>query len=196
MSLFGSSPDQSGLSAPQARSEQKSSLFEDEQGMKKGASLFDDEASNKDSPWSMPTPKKAARGDAVKTLLPASDVPESYIDAFDILGRSEHKAEGGKVGIGGVRKILESSRLDRAEQARTLKLVAGDENAGPLGRSEFNVLLALIGLSQENEEASLDSVDERRKGKLFYSPSVVTVSSTYARISQIFQSHHYHISIN
>lgn len=164
MSLFGSSLDES---ASPERSNRKSSLFDDEQasGAKGGASLFDDEAANGDSPWSMPTPKKAGRSDLVKTLLPAKDAPESYIDAFDTLRDSEYKAEGGMVAFAGARKIFEGSRIDAPEQLRILKLVTGGEEA-PIGRSEFNVLLALIAISQEGEEASLDSVDERRKSKL------------------------------
>lgn len=165
MSLFGSSPDESSLAAPPARSEQKASLFDDEQtpGAKSNAGLFDDEGTSGDSPWSMPTPKKGGRGDLVKTLLPPSDVPESYIDAFDVVGISKHKAEGGKIDTGGARNILESSSLDAGEQDRILKLITGGQEAAGIGRNEFNVLLALIGLSQEGDEATLDSVDERRR---------------------------------
>jgi sorting nexin-8 len=113
----------------------------------------------------MPTPKRASKGELVKTLLPASDVPESYIDAFDILGASGYKVDGGKIGIAGVKKLFEGSSVDASNQDRIIKLVTG-EQAHALGRSEFNVLLALIGLSEEREEASLDSVDERRKSEL------------------------------
>ena len=67
--------------------------------------------------------------------------------------------------------MLESSRVNADEQARLIKLVTptGSEGGG-LGRSEFNVLLALIGLSQEGEEATLDSVDERRKSECAWWP--------------------------
>ena len=166
MSLFGSSPDDSSLSTAPTR-DQKSSLFDDEQrpSTKSGNSLFDDQGANGDSPWSMPTPKRASKGELVKTLLPASDVPESYIDAFDILGASGYKVDGGKIGIAGVKKLFEGSSVDASNQDRIIKLVTG-EQAHALGRSEFNVLLALIGLSEEREEASLDSVDERRKSEL------------------------------
>ncbi|CAD6567299.1 MAG: Sorting nexin mvp1 [Alectoria sarmentosa] len=164
MSLFGSSPDDSSLSAQPARANQKSSLFDDEQtpGAKSGSSLFDDEGTNGASPWDMPTPKKSGRNDLVKRLLPASDVPESYIDAFDALRETSYKAEGGQIGTAGARKLLEGCGLDASGQDKILKLVTGGQDTG-LGRSEFNVLLALIGLSQESEEASLDSVDERRR---------------------------------
>ena len=166
MSLFGSSPDDSSLSARPARPSQKPSLFDDEQapGPKPGNSLFEDEGTNGGSPWDMPTPKKAGRSDLVKRLLPASDVPESYIDAFDALRETNYKGEGGQIGITGARKIFEGCGLDTSEQERILKLVTGGQQSG-IGRNEFNVLLALIGLSQESEEASLDSVDERRRSE-------------------------------
>ena len=166
MSLFGSSPDDSNSSAQPARSNQKSSLFDDEQTPrpKTGGSLFEDEGADPGSPWDMPTPKKAGRSDLVKRLLPASDVPESYIDAFDTLRETSYKAEGGQIGVTAADKLFEGSGLDSSEQDRILKLVTGGQTVG-LGRNEFNVLLALIGLSQETEEASLDSVDERRRSE-------------------------------
>lgn len=166
MSLFGSSPDDSSLSPQPAGPNRKSSLFRDEQtpDPKAGSSLFDDDGNSGTSPWDMPTPKKAGRNDLVKRLLPASDVPESYIDAFDALRETNYKAEGGQIGIAGAKKLFEGSGLDGSEQERILKLVTGEQDGG-LGRNEFNVLLALIGLSQESEEASLDSVDERRRGE-------------------------------
>ncbi len=164
MSLFGSSPDES---APPARYDQKSSLFDDDQpsGAKGGSSLFDDEAAEGESPWSVPTPKKAGKSDPIKTLLPANDVPESYIDAFDALRDTEYKADGGKIKLSGAKKVFEGSGVDATEEDRILKLVTKGQES-PLGRSEFNVLLALIGLSQEGEETSLDSVDERRRSEL------------------------------
>jgi sorting nexin-8 len=114
----------------------------------------------------MPTPKKAARKEMVKNLLSATDVPESYIDAYDKLYDSQDRMGRG-VGLSGARNILQSSRLDNSTQSQILNLVApgGQEPADGLGRSEFNVLLALIGLGQEGEEATLDGVDERRRSR-------------------------------
>jgi sorting nexin-8 len=159
MSLFGSSPDEPAR--PQSKS-----LFDDEPtpGTTSNASLFaDDTATGDSSPWGMPTPKKAAPNELVKSLLPASDAPESYIDAYDaVLNTGERTGSG--LSLTAVSKILQSTKISSSEQARILQLVAptGTESTG-LGRSEFNVLLALIGLSQEGEEATLDGVDERRK---------------------------------
>ena len=159
MSLFGSSPPES---APETQS--KSSLFDDDQKKsdKSGSGLFDDDGTSGDSPWSMPTPKKGGKADLVKTLLPGSDVPESYIDAFDVLANSDHKADGGRVGIGGAKKLLEGGRVN---SEKILGLVTGGTNVTALGRNEFNVLLALVGLAQEGEDATLDGVDERRKSE-------------------------------
>ena len=161
MSLFGSSPPES---AKQAQSNQKSGLFDDkpEARKKSGSGLFDDDGTNGDSPWSMPTPKKGGRGDMVKTLLPATDVPESYIDAFDVLSDSEYKISSGQVSIQGVKKVLETSRVPAQDQENILKQITGGKETSSVGRSEFNVILALIGLSIEGEDATLDSVDERR----------------------------------
>lgn len=167
MSLFGSSPDDSSLANPAAQSEHKS-LFDETQrpSASSSASLFDDNADSGPSPWSFPTPKKPGRSDLVKTLLPASNVPESYIDAYDVLLESGYKMASGSVSLSGAKMVFEGSGLAAAEQSRILSLVTGGEEfQGGLSRSEFNVLVALTGLSQENEEATLDGVDERRKSK-------------------------------
>ncbi|MCJ1401195.1 Sorting nexin mvp1 [Xylographa trunciseda] len=161
MSLFGSSPDEPSQSISQSKS-----LFNDEPtpNAATSSSLFADETGASDgSPWGIPTPKKAARSDLVKSLLPASDVPESYIDAYDAVLDSGDRAGSG-ISIGAATKILQSSKIKSAEQGRLLQLVVpGGSNGAGVGRSEFNVLLALIGLAQEDEEATLDGVDERRK---------------------------------
>ena len=165
MSLFGSSPTESPLANSSLNSK---SLFGDEvtPAAPSTSSLFADENTDP-SPWSMPTPKKAARRDLVKTLLPATDVPESYIDAYDKILESNDRVGAG-VGLTGIKNILESSGLNPSAQAQVLNLVVpgGQEVVSGLGRSEFNVLLALIGLVQEGEDATLDGVDERRRRKL------------------------------
>lgn len=165
MSLFGTSPEESSLGNSALRS--KSSLFADDAGFGagSGSSLFADDASG-DSPWGTnnSVPKRAARRDLVKTLLPATDVPESYIDAYDLVLHSGDRVGTG-VGLTGVREILASSGLNASDQARILNLVVPGEQESDngLGRNEFNVLLALVGLAQEGEDITFDSVDERRK---------------------------------
>lgn len=156
MSLFGTSPEGTV-------SNSKSTLFEDSSASRKvqSSGLFaDDSATTDDSPWGFqPTPKKQARGNLVKTLLPADEVPESYIDNFEAL------AEGNNISFVNVRKILDASQLSTQEQQRIVDIVSpqGSGVGDSLGRGEFNVLLALVGLSQEGDEASLDSVDDRRR---------------------------------
>jgi sorting nexin-8 len=158
MSLFG---DPSPTESTPANSK---SLFGNEPAAASTSSLFDDDAGG--SPWSMPTPKKAARQNLLKTLLPATDVPESYIDAFDIVVKSE--AGNRDLSFQTIQNILGSSKIDSNVQTRILSIVApeGRDRFTPLGRNEFNVLLALIGLAQEGEEVTLDGVDERRRSKI------------------------------
>lgn len=134
-----------------------SSLFDDDAkpASKPGNSLFD-EADSNDSPWAFPTPKKAGRASLVKTLLPASDVPESYIDAFDAL------QDGGCVSA---KKLVGDSGVPSAQQATILEIVGGQEGGEALGRNEFNVCFALIGLAQEGEDVTLDGVDERKRSE-------------------------------
>ena len=121
----------------------------------------------------MPTPKRAARQNMVKNLLPANDVPESYVDAFDAVLNANDKTGVG-ISLTGIKNILQSSNLSSDDQSRILNFVVpgGQENTNGLGRSEFNVLLALIGLGQEGEELTLDGVDERRKSTLASSKAI------------------------
>jgi sorting nexin-8 len=157
MSLFGDED------VP-VRAKQSSSLFDDDaKPAKTGNSLFADEIDNNESPWGLPTPKKAGRGSLVKSLLPASDVPDAYIDAFDAVLDAGDRAGSG-ISIEGAKKLLSDSGVSGDDQSKMLEIVAqpGQESAG-LGRNEFNVLFALIGLAQENEDITLDSVDERKR---------------------------------
>lgn len=156
MSLFGTSP-------PPAARPTKSSLFDDDESASKatGSGLFaDDNDNGGESPWDFPQPKKSARRNVVKTLLPASDVPDSYVDAYDSLLSS---SGGAGVSLEQVKQLLAESRVGAAEQGKILEIVGGSGES--LTRGEVNVLLALIGLAQEGEELSLDAVDERRRSK-------------------------------
>ncbi|KAK5059815.1 hypothetical protein LTR84_009698 [Exophiala bonariae] len=156
MSLFGSSPTET---APL----NSKSLFGDEPARPAtNSSLFADDAG--ESPWSMPTPKKSARQNLVKNLLPATDVPDSYVDAFDTVLKANDRTGVG-IGLAGVKSVLESSGLSEQEQHKIFNFIipGGQESANGVGRSEFNVLLALIGLGQEGEDITLDSVDDRRR---------------------------------
>lgn len=171
MSLFGDEDVPS-------RAKQSSSLFDDDPkpAGKTGNSLFADEIDNNDSPWAFPTPKKPGRGSLVKSLLPASDVPESYIDAFDAVLDAGHGAASG-ISIDDAKKLMASSGVSSNVQATILDVVVqpGHEDAG-LGRNEFNVMFALIGLAQENEDITLDSVDERKRSQCRISLSTAIAS--------------------
>ncbi|MDI1489291.1 MAG: Sorting nexin mvp1 [Ramalina farinacea] len=159
MSLFGSSPDDPSPAA-NASSQQKSSLFADEAPKAKASGgLFNDESANGESPWDMPSSKRASKGDPAKTLLPSPDVPESYIDAYDLLNASE----GGNVNLTAARKLVGGSSIAPQDAEQILNLVSGGHKNPNLGRNEFNLLLALVGLAEEGDELSLDTVDERRK---------------------------------
>ncbi len=158
MSLFGSSPTEA------APLNNKSLFGEEAAPAPSASSLFAEDGG--DSPWSMPTPKKNARQNLVKNLLPATDVPESYVDAYDaVLNTNERTGVG--IGVAGVKRLVQSSNLSEQEQSKILNFVipGGQEAANGVGRSEFNVLLALIGLGQEGEDITLDGVDERRRSE-------------------------------
>ena len=160
MSLFG--PDEP-TTASASRS--RNTLFDDDQespapGSK--SSLFADDDGPGSSPWDMPTPKKAARGDLIKNLLPAPQVPDFYLDTFDNVLQGGDDA-GGKISAAGVAKVLNSGKLSAEDQNHITNIIGSGGQLQDLGRNEFNVLLALIGLAQEHEDITLDGVDERRK---------------------------------
>lgn len=97
-------------------------------------------------------------------LLPASEVPETYINAYDtVLNAGERSSEG--VSVATAKKMLESTELSEQEQSTILNMVVpgGEELPNGLGRGEFNVLFALIGLAHEGEDLTFDTIDERRK---------------------------------
>ncbi|KAF2664239.1 sorting nexin Mvp1 [Microthyrium microscopicum] len=150
MSLFDDTP---------RSSKQSSSLFADASPSARSSGLFADEPSaDAESPWSMPTPKKAARRELVKTLLP--DVPESYVEIVDALIAEDGSGAG--VGSDTVKKVLQESGLGDDESERIVGTVMSGDADKMLGRGEVNVLLALVGLAQEGEDVTLDGVDERR----------------------------------
>lgn len=169
MSLFGTSPDDDSSAAANPSRLSKSSLFDDEPThSRSGSALFADDSNSGDSPWDMPTPKKAGQQNLIKNLLPVADAPESYIDAYELVLDAGNRVGAG-VGLTAVRQILSSSSLNAADQAKILNLVlpGGQESSSGLGQNEFNVLLALIGLAQEGEDLGYDAIDERRNSMPF-----------------------------
>lgn len=144
MSLFGSSPSDSDAANATLRAQQKS-LFDDDTapGAASNASLFDDNTNgNAASPWDFATPKKAATGDLVKKLLPATDVPESYIDAYDLILDSGDKLGAG-MSLSGVKKLLDSSDLKVEDQARIFDLVVPSGQNLPLVSEDLSSMFCL-----------------------------------------------------
>ena len=168
MSLFGDFPDDEPVGGRPTRP--KASPLDDESNPVRttSTSLFaDDVGDGRNSPWAFPTPKKnSARGSLVKQLL-ATDVPESYVDAYDDLLQSGARAGNG-VSLDAAKELLVSSGLSEGERAKVLGTVlpgGADGGQESLERGEFNVLLALVGLAQEGEDITLDGVDERRRSQ-------------------------------
>lgn len=161
MSLFGEDE-------PAPASKSRLSLFDDEPSPAPGSksSLFADDDGPGASPWGIPTPKKAARGELIKNLLPASDVPDSYIDTFDDVAKGADNV-GGKISVNGIARVLSAANLGADDQSRIVSVISSGGQLSDLGRNEFNVVLALIGLAQEHEDITLDGVDERRRSQWF-----------------------------
>ena len=153
MSLFGDDLD--------APARPKSSLFDDEQATpsKTSSSMFGDSAADADesSPWGFTPKKSAGKGSLVKSLLANADVPDLYVDSFDSL------QAGGNVPASDARQLLKECGISSSAQDTIWNIVSSRGEVTALGRGEFNVLLALIGLAQEGEDLSLDAVDERRR---------------------------------
>ncbi|UPL04027.1 hypothetical protein LCI18_014961 [Fusarium solani-melongenae] len=166
MSLFGTSPtdDNPALGSSSGPTRGGSAgLFDDDVPSRPSSnSLFADDDVPHGSPWGMPSPRKPqSRADLIRNLLPASDVPDTYIETFDTVVRED--GTNGRVTAGGIAKLFATARLGADAQARIMSLVAPGGGDVTLDRNEFNVLLALVGLAQEGEVISLDGVDERRR---------------------------------
>jgi sorting nexin-8 len=168
MSLFGddyAGPPSRGASTANT----KSSLFDDPDSSasapspaKPNTSMFGDAADDDgSSPWASFTPKKLQRRsgvEVVRSLLADAEVPEPYVDAWEALAAGRREVDEADVR----REVLEGSGLRAEVGERIWGIVsAGGESRG-LGRGQFWVLLALVGLALEGEELGLDAVDERR----------------------------------
>lgn len=130
------------------------------------STLFNDDdlGSGARSPWDMPTPRKQkSRAELLRSLLASTEVPDSYIEAFD--NAVAEDGSNGRVTLAGITKTLAAAKLNADDQARIASIIGSDDDNVSLGRNEFNVLLAMIGLAQEGEVVSLDGVDERRHSK-------------------------------
>jgi sorting nexin-8 len=154
-----------------------SSLFADSFG-DAGADYNDgdDEDPSGSSHWSMPPPRRSrSRADVIRTLLAADELPEPYLEAFDAALRDDPVGPGGsRAGAGAVARMFAAARVHPDQQAHIMNIMAADGSGElALDRSEFGVLLALVGLTQEGEAVSLDGVDERRRSECCHLPGDV-----------------------
>jgi len=170
MSLFGTSPTGESPSMGHATMNTKSraSLFDDDDNgsitRSTSDTLFNDDDDDR-SPWAVPTPRKQqTRAELLRGLLAGVQVPDSYIEAFE--DAIDQEGRGSRLlSSASVTKTIAAARLNADQQVRIMNIIAPSGGDVSLGRDEFNVLLALIALAQEGDTLSLDSVDERRRGK-------------------------------
>ncbi|KAI1497797.1 hypothetical protein F5X99DRAFT_355406 [Biscogniauxia marginata] len=187
MSLFGTSPpNESSSLGNSSVAKSRNSLFDDDgddpMTRSNSDALFNDDDSA--SPWDMPTPRKQqSRVEVLAGLLADAEVPDGYIEAFDKVIRED--GDGGKITSAGVTKTLASAKLGADDQARIASILTPGGQDVPIGRNEFNVLLALIGLAQEGETVSLDSVDERRRNLPLPQLSFITKKPTFPNPAEL-----------
>ncbi|KAL2272047.1 hypothetical protein VTJ83DRAFT_1418 [Remersonia thermophila] len=172
-SLFGDSSSGSPELRASPFNNGRGVLFEDEPPMTRSTTtaLFADDDPADASPWDIPAPRKQqSRAELIRSLLPSSRVPESYIAAFDAVLADDHSAasQAGRIGPGGLARTLAAARLPADTQAHIMAVISAGASPDSLelDRNQFNVLLALIGLAQEGEPVTLDGVDERRRSEL------------------------------
>jgi sorting nexin-8 len=104
------------------------------------------------------SPKRKAE---IGTLLDGADIPDAYVDTF------EAYANNGLVSMSAFQELMRAAQLSDSNAERILSLVLpGDSSTAGLSRAKLNVALALIALSQQGEELSLDAVDDMRHKKL------------------------------
>ena len=180
MSIFDDTPTR-----PARTSKASSSLFDDDAPNLRGSpSLFADDTSEStgagDSPWSFPTPKKAARSQLIKTLLPASDVPDLYVDVLDkLLAVDKDAGINAKVVVG----LLRESGIDAGCEGqgpgrRHARARAEGEGARPWGG------FCAVGFDRAGpggDEITIDGVDERRKSMLMMLAETYTMESVLIR---------------
>lgn len=112
-------------------------------------------------------------------------MPESYVELFDKILEDDVDGGLGKISQRGLNHLFAAARISSEQRDRILQLVS--PGGGKVGRNEFNVLLALVGLVQEGETVSLDAVDERRRGE--FALSMIHFLCLYVLFSQLPFSH-------
>ncbi len=131
------------------------------------SALFQDDDSSAPSPWDMPTPRKRLPPAPISfaTLLPASDVPDGYVEAYDAIIR-EH-GSGGRISPGGIAGRWRPHDLEPTTRHGSTAFSHPRARApgGAWGGDEFNVLLALIGLAQEGKPSAWTALTSIAKVK-------------------------------
>lgn len=149
--------------------------------------LFDDVGDG--DIWALPVPRSRSVGpgtsvpggvslngggrkDVVKVLLNDgnANVPPVYGEVYEKV-MTEYPAPGfgGGVSSMGVRRVIEEAGLDEdvgtGRRIREAVMGVGGMADSGVGRGEFSVLMAMVGLAQEGEDVSIDGVDDRRRSK-------------------------------
>lgn len=109
--------------------------------------------------------------DVVKTLVNEgnSNLPPAYAQVYErVIIEYPAGGFGSGISVAGVKRVLDEAGLGEDEGAgrRIKESVVGISGIGveaSIGKAEFNVLMAMIGLAQEGKEVSIDEVDDRRK---------------------------------
>ncbi|PWW79404.1 hypothetical protein C7212DRAFT_275497 [Tuber magnatum] len=157
MSLFGDSPP--------GRS--RSSLFADEEFESAPGSLFDDSGAGAWNSAGLPTARRGAPADISKTLLTKenANIPERYDFLYESFLDQYRSPNGAGVTLAGVKQALKEADADGCgiEDKILSILVKGGKQS--IGREEFYLLLALVGLEQQGEEVTIDGVDDLRRTK-------------------------------
>lgn len=142
------------------------SLFGDSPPGRSRSSLFADPGFDDSAPSTWPS-RRPASVEVVRTLLTSenADLPNIYTFFYDSFATQFRSGDGMGVSADGVRRLLDESEVDDENMERIWSIVmkGGKES---IGRDEFNVLLAFVGLAQEGDEVTIDGVDDRRKGEL------------------------------
>ncbi|EEY21701.1 sorting nexin mvp-1 [Verticillium alfalfae VaMs.102] len=132
----------------------------------------------------MPTPRKQkTRADLLRTLLPTSDAPDSYIDTFDTVVQED--GSNGRVNASGVAKVFAAARLGADEQASIMAIIAPNGNDVAVGRNEFNVFLALIEVSFRFHPPFFDSTASPAARSLSHVSAAAMSIGSLALISSI-----------
>jgi len=155
MSLFGDSPP--------ARS--RSSLFADEEFESAPGSLFEDSGAGAWNSAGLPTTRRGAPTDISKTLLTKenANIPERYNFLYESFLEQFGSPDGNGITLDGVKQVLKEADADGygVEDKILSILMKGGKQS--IGREEFYVLLALVGLEQQGEEVTIDGVDDSRR---------------------------------